>query len=223
MKKLISLAGICIFMLTGCGVGATKTMSCTYRNTGNSLTTKMTYSIDYQGTEVKKLRVTYDYHQNDMNNDIANNGTNANGGTNGTTTNGGTNDITNNGATTNEKNTDGVGTGTDGTTNDDFPDNDGIVDGIVGSAIDSIVNGVTGSILDISGLRDRHANVQNTYGNMTGFSVQNTNDNTDNDYRVTYVIDYDSISDADLATLNLSRDINTLRRNYTNQGFTCAE
>ena len=166
MKKLISLAGICIFMLTGCGVGATKTMSCTYRNTGNSLTTKMTYSIDYQGTEVKKLRVTYDYHQNDMNNDIANNGTNANGGTNGTTTNGGTNDITNNGATTNEKNTDGVGTGTDGTTNDDFPDND---------------------------------------------------------YRVTYVIDYDSISDADLATLNLSRDINTLRRNYTNQGFTCAE
>ena len=42
-------------------------------------------------------------------------------------------------------------------------------------------------------------------------------DNTDNDYRVTYVIDYDMISDADLATLNLSRDIDTLRNNYTNQ------
>ena len=59
------------------------------------------------------------------------------------------------------------------------------------------------------------------YGNMTGFSVQNTNDVTDNDYTVTYVIDYDSISDTDLSTLNLARDINTLRSNYINQGFTC--
>lgn len=214
MKKLIVLAGICIFTLTGCGVGATKTMSCTYKNTGSSLTTKMTYNIDYQGTEVKKLRVTYDYHQNDMNNNGTASGNNTAGGTNGTT---------NNGTTTNGDNMDGVGTGTDGTTNDNFPDNDDIVDGIVGSAIDSIVNGVTDTILDIAGLRTRHASVQSTYGNITGFSVQNTNDTTDNDYRVTYVIDYDSISDADLATLNLSRDIDTLRSNYTNQGFTCAE
>jgi len=203
MKKLITLVAICIFMLTGCGAGATKTMSCTYRNDGSYLTTKMTYNIDYQGTEVKKLRVTYDYHQNDMNN----------------TTNGDTSNDT----TINGENTDGVGTGTDGTTNDNFPDNDGVIDGIVGSAIDSIINSVTDSILDIAGLRDRHANVQNTYGNITGFSVQNTNDTTDNDYRVTYVIDYDSISDADLATLNLSRDIDTLRSSYTTQGFTCGE
>ena len=194
MKKLIVLLGICVFMLTGCGMGATKTMSCTYRNTGTYLTTKMTYSIDYQGTEVKKLRVTYDYHQDNMD------------------TNGGI-----------IANMDGVGTGTDGTTNDTYPDNDGIIDGIVGSAIDSVINGVTSTILDIAGIRDRHANVQNTYGNINGFSVQNTNDITDNDYRVTYVIDYDTISDADLATLNLSRDIDTLRSNYTNQGFTCSE
>ena len=194
MKKLIVLLGICVFMLTGCGMGATKTMSCTYRNTGTYLTTKMTYSIDYQETEVKKLRVTYDYHQDNMD------------------TNGGIID-----------NMDGVGTGTDGTTNDTYPDNDGIIDGIVGSAIDSVINGVTSTILDIAGIRDRHANVQNTYGNINGFSVQNTNDITDNDYRVTYVIDYDTISDADLATLNLSRDIDTLRSNYTNQGFTCSE
>ena len=225
MKQVMSLAAICIFMLTGCGVGATKTMSCTYRNTSNNLTTKMSYSIDYQGKEVKKLRVTYDYHQDTTNdafgatNETTNNGTTTNGATGNATTNG----TTNNGTATNGENTDGVGTGTDGTTNDNFPDNDGIVDGIVGSAIDSIINGVTGTILDIAGLRDRHTNVQNTYGNMTGFSVQNTNDATDNDYRVTYVIDYDSISDADLATLNLSRDIDTLRTNYTNQGFTCAE
>ena len=118
---------------------------------------------------------------------------------------------------------DGVGTGTDGTTNDTQIDNDGIVDGIVGSAIDSIINGVTDTILDISGIRDRHVNVQNTYGNINGFSVQNTNDTTDNDYRVTYIIDYDNISDEDLARLNLSRDIDTLRSNYINQGFNCAE
>lgn len=223
MKKLIAFAGLYIFMLTGCGAGATKTMSCTLRNTGGYLTTKMTYNIDYQGTEVKKLRVTYDYHQDDANAT----GTTTNGDMNDTTGNGGTtgNDTNTGGTNTNtdNNNMDGVGTGTDGTTNDSYPDNDGIVDGVVGSAIDTIINGVTGTILDISGLRDRHANVQSTYGNMTGFSVQNTNDTTDNDYRVTYIIDYDSISDTDLATLNLSRDIDTLRRNYTSQGFTCAE
>ena len=204
MKKFIILAGISIFMLTGCGVGATKTMSCSYNSTGSNLTTKMTYNIDYEGKEVKKLRVTYDYHQNDTD-------------TNTTT---GTNDTTGN---NNQSNMDGVGTGTDGTTNDTIPDNDGIIDGIVGSAIDSIINGVTDTILDISGVRSRHSNVQSTYGNITGFSVQNTSDQTDNDYKVTYVIDYDTISDDDLRTLNLSRDIDTLRSNYTNQGFTCAE
>ena len=205
MKKLFAGALFTIFLLTGCGAGATDTMSCSYENVGTNLTTKMTYKIDYEGKEVKKLRVTYDYRQN-SNDDTTNNN----------------NDIdTNNGNTTN--NTDGVGTGTDGTTIDTQPDNDGIIDGVVGSAIDSVINGVTGTILDISGIRDRHTNVQNTYGNIAGFSVQNTNDNTDNNYHVTYVIDYDTISDSDLATLNLSRDIDTLRSNYTSQGFTCAE
>ena len=193
MKKFIVLAGLGIFMLTGCGAGATNTMSCTYQNTGNNLTTKMTYNIDYQGKEVKKLRVTYDYHQDTT--DMTNNGTNTN---------------TTNNTNNNQNNMDGVGTGTDGTTNDNYPDNDGIIDGVVGSAIDSVINAVTDTILDVSGIRARHTNVQNTYGNITGFSVQNTNDTTDNDYRVTYVIDYDSISD-------------TLRSNYTSQGFTCAE
>jgi len=188
MKKIIVLASMMALMLTGCGVGATKTLTCTYQTNGTPLTTKMSYNIDYQGTEVKKLRVTYDYRQ----------------------------EVT-------DTNTDGVGTGTDGTTNDNYPDSDGIIDGIVGSAIDSIINGITDTILDISGIRSRHANVQNTYGNMTGFSVQNTSDVSDNSYRVTYIIDYDTISDTDLANLGLSRDIDTLRSNYTNQGFTCTE
>ena len=206
MKKTLGIALFSILLLTGCGAGATNTMSCTYQNMGTNLTTKMTYKIDYEGKEVKKLRVTYDYRQNDNTNT---NATNTTGNT--------TNDATTN------NNMDGVGTGTDGTTNDTQPDNDGIIDGVVGSTIDSIINGVTDTILDISGIRDRHTNVQNTYGNMTGFSVQNTTDNTDNNYHVTYVIDYDTISDQDLTTLNLSRDIDTLRSNYTSQGFTCAE
>ena len=207
MKKYIGITVLGLLMLTGCGAGATETMSCTYENTAGSLTSRMTYNIDYQGDEVKKLRVTYKYHNDDTNTTDTNNSANNNSET--TTGN------------NNNKQTDGVGTGTDGTTDDSQIDDDGIVDGIVGSAIDSIINGVTTTILDISGLRDRHAAVQSTYGNMTGFSVQNTSDATDNDYTVSYVIDYDSISDDDLNTLNLSRDINTLRSNYTNQGFTC--
>ncbi len=187
MKKYLFLTIFGIFMLTGCGAGATKTMSCTYKNTSNSLTTKMTYNIDHEDNDVKKVRITYDYHMDD-NDEV-----------------------------------DGVGTGTDGTTNDTQQDNDGIIDGVVGSAIDSVINGVTSTILDIAGIRDRHSNVQNMYGNITGFSVQNTSDTTDNDYHVTYIVDYDTISDNDLATLNLSRDFDTLRGNYTSQGFTCEE
>ncbi len=193
MKKIIVLTVATVFMLTGCGAGATNTLSCSYTNDTNNLSTKTTYNIDYEGTEVKKIRVTYNYHQNANNDDNTNNGT------------------------------DGVGTGTDGTTTDTQPDDDGIIDGVVGSAIDTIINGVTGTILDIAGLRERHNDVLNTYGNMPGFSVQTTDDVTDNDYKVTYIIDYDTISDNDLATLNLSRDIDTLRSNYTSQGFTCAE
>ena len=64
--------------------------------------------------------------------------------------------------------------------------------------------------------------VQEQYGNIKGFSVQNTTD-TDNNYRVTYVIDFDTISDTDLANFNLSRNIDTLRDNYTTQGYTCSK
>lgn len=193
MKKVLFLSSILIFMLTGCGAGATKTMNCTYETKYNNIATKTSYDVDYEDTEVKKVRITYNYHQ-----DIIND-----------TDGDGNDDIP------------GVGTGTDGTTNDTQTDEDGIIDGVVGSAIDSIIGGVTDTILDISGIRDRHANVLNTYGNIPGFSVQNTMDNTDNDYMVTYVIDYDTISDNDLISLNLSRDIDTLRSNYATQGFTC--
>jgi len=192
MKKLLILSIISIFVLTGCGAGATNTMSCSISNTANNVTTKVNYNIDYEGTEVKKVRISYNY---DTNNNMD-------------TDNDGNNDI------------DGVGTGTDGTTNDSQVDDDGIIDGVVGSAIDGIVGGVTDVILDMAGIRDRHATVQSTYNNINGFSIQNTTD-TDNSYKVTYVIDYDTISDTDLSTLNLSRDIDTFKSNYVAQGYTC--
>ena len=254
MKKLFILSFASILLLTGCG--ATETLSCSYRNTATNGTTKVTYDIDHQGDEVKKVRITYDYDfDNDVNNTNNNGNTNAtnrtvvgdnntnnnnnnnnnnatnntNDNNNTTTNNGNTNDMTNNNGTTtynnndnddDDKQVDGVGTGTDGTTNDTQMDDDGVVDGVVGSVIDTIVGAVTDTILDAAGLRDRHTTVQNTYGNVTGFSVQNTNDVDDN-YKVTYVIDYDTISDNDLAKFNLSRNLDDLRNRYVNQGFTC--
>lgn len=249
MKKILMLSFIAILALTGCDASVMDTMSCSLENTAGNLTTRMNYNIDYQGNEVKKVRITYDYNQNNTDNtgNGTDNGTNAQSDTDNANTGArnttGTqddtgnnnsdmqNDTGNTGMTNNSDNntnnrtntqndTDGVGTGTDGTTNDTQIDNDGIIDGVVGNAIDSIVGGVTDVILDVSGLRDRHATVQNTYGNIAGFSVQNTNDN-DNNYKVTYVIDYDTISDDDLRTLNLSRDLDTLRDSYVSQGFTC--
>ena len=249
MKKLFILSFASILMLTGCG--ATETLSCSFVNNANNGTTRVTYDIDHQEDEIKKVRVTYNYDfdtdnntgnttgttAGDMTRDVDDNNTTNNndtadinedadltdGNTTGNgnnTTNNTNNNITGYNDNTNNTQTDGVGTGTDGTTNDSNIDDDGIVDGIVGSAIDSIVGGVTSVILDAAGLRDRHATVQNTYGNVAGFSAQNTND-VDNNYKVTYVIDYDTISDADLATFNFSRDLDTMRNNYVNQGFTC--
>ena len=194
MKKFIILSLGIIFILTGCGVGATNTMSCTYKNTAGNITTNMKYDVDYQDKEVKKVRITYDYMQDN------------------------TKDTDNDG----KKDIPGVSTGTDGTTNDTQNNKDGIVDGVVGNVIDKIVGGVTDTILDIAGLKSRHQTVQNQYANIKGFSVQNTTD-TDNNYRVTYVIDFDTISDTDLANFNLSRNIDTLRDNYTTQGYTCSK
>lgn len=203
MKKKFTSIIFSIFLLTGCGAGATKTMNCSYEATTGNITTSIVYNVDHEEDEIKKIRVTYDYYQNGDTNNINDDDAN---------------EIDNTG-----DNMDGIGTGTDGTTNDTQIDNDGIIDGIVGSTIDKIINGVTDTILDISGIRDRHTNIQNMYGNMNGFSVQNTNDTNPNNYHVTYIIDYDNMNDADLNTLNLSRDINTLKSIYTNQGFTCTE
>lgn len=213
MKKILVLSFISILALTGCGENSNETLSCTYETTANNLSTMMRYDIDYQNNDVKKVRITYDYNQNN----VGNNTDNTNGVGTDTDT---TNDRNGNDNNDTTRQSDGIGTGTDGTTNDTQNDQDGIVDGIIGNAIDDIVNNVADAILDIAGVRDRHTTVQNTYRNINGFSVQNTVD-TDNNYKVTYVIDYDTISDNDLNNLNLSRNLNTLRDNYVSQGFTC--
>lgn len=194
MKKILMLSSLLV-VLTACSLSRTKTLSCRYTNVNNGLTSNISYDIDHEGDEVKKVRITYNYKQD-------NTSTNRN--------------------STNDNMMDGVGTGTDGTTNDTQPDNDGIVDGIVGSAFDTAINGVTSTILDISGLKSRHRMIQDQYSNANGFSYQNTTD-TDNNYSVTYVIDFDNMTDNDISGMNFNRDLATLRTTYTNQGFTCSE
>lgn len=117
---------------------------------------------------------------------------------------------------------DGVGTGTDGTTNDDETDtdDDGIVDGVVGEALDDVVTGVTNGILDIAGIRTRHNTRFGSYTNTEGFSTMIDSDN-DNDYKVTYTYDLNKLSDTDITTFGISRNLDPLRTSYTNRGMTC--
>ena len=111
---------------------------------------------------------------------------------------------------------DGVGTGTDGTTEDDDTKKDGIVDGKVGDAIDD----VTDAILDLAGIRTMYTNRLNEYGEIEGFTGI-IDDNEQNKYKVTYEIDFTKISDDDLSKFNLSRDYDTLKKSLEDQGLTC--
>ena len=117
---------------------------------------------------------------------------------------------------------DGVGTGTDGTTDDENTDtdDDGIVDGVVGEALDDVVGVVVDGILDISGIKTRHDQRFGSYTNTEGFTTMIDSDN-DTDYKVTYTYDLNKLSDTDITTFGISRDLNTLRSGYTNRGMTC--
>jgi len=116
--------------------------------------------------------------------------------------------------------TDGVGTGTDGTTEDDDTDDDGIVDGVVGEALDDVVTGVTDGILDIAGIKTRHNTRFGTYTNTEGFMTEVDMDN-DTDYRVTYIYDLTKLSDAEITSFGIDKDFNALKTTYTNRGMTC--
>lgn len=196
MKKFILCFGI-IALLTGCGEEE-QMMTCTMENTTNGLTSGTEYLVTYQEDEVSHVRITYNYNQDTQIDGI---GT----GTDGTTEDGVEDE-------TNDNTTDGV-------IENNKQDNDGIVGGIVGDATDMLIGGVYNTILDISGLKDRHTNDMNTT-NIEGFtsSVEN---NTNNSYKVVYDLDLTKISDDDINRFNVDRSYTTLRNNYTNQGLTC--
>ena len=122
----------------------------------------------------------------------------------------------------NEGHIDGVGTGTDGTTEDSdvIGENDDIVDGIVGEALDDVVTGVTGTILDLADIRTRHNARFGNYTSMDGFTISVDTDN-DNDYKITYTYDFSKLSDDDMTTFGVNRNLSTLRDVYTNRGLTC--
>lgn len=111
---------------------------------------------------------------------------------------------------------DGVGTGTDGTTEDDDTKNDGIVDGKVGDAVDD----VTDAILDLAGIKTMYTNRLNEYGEINGFKGI-VDENEQNKYKVTYEIDFTKISDDDLSKFNLSRNYDNLKKSLEDQGLTC--
>ena len=192
MKKIILCLGI-MFLISGCN-GATNRMKCNSTTTTAGLTTDTTYEIDYKDKDVKYVKITYKYNQE-----------NANVST-----------------------TDGVGTGTDGTTRDresnttsTTPDKNDVVGGAVGSTVDEGIDAVTDTILDIAGIKTRQEQLLQGYNNITGFSYDIKDKDNDNEYTVIYQIDLTQINDTDLARFNIDRNIDTLKTTYENQGYTC--
>lgn len=201
MKKLLLCLSI-VLLISGCGENTDK-LTCKTQNTSSNMTSDTKYDIEYDNdNKVKTVTITYDYKRN---NDVANPTTN---------------DDTNN-------NTDGVNADTDGSTEDNDDNNNGVtssdevIDGAVGDTIDGIVDGVTDTILDISGIRSTYDNQIASYGDIEGFSYDIKED-TDDEYKIVYKIDFDKISDSDLARFNLDRDLDTVRSNYENSGYTCS-
>ena len=56
MKKIIMLSSLLI-TLSACSFSKTETLSCTYTNVNNGLTSNITYDIDHEGDEVKKIKI----------------------------------------------------------------------------------------------------------------------------------------------------------------------
>lgn len=122
---------------------------------------------------------------------------------------------------TTEDNMDGVGTGTDGTTeDDDINENDGIVDGVVGDTIDEGVETITETILDIAGIKNNYEQQLTAYNDIEGFDYTVDRD-LENEYTVVYKIDLNKINDTDLQRFNIDRNLTNLRTTYETQGYTC--
>ena len=192
MKKLLIVLSV-LFLMSGCG-NESKTLSCTNTSEANGITTKTKYEIKYMDDEVKHVTITYDYNQTNDRKEV--DGTNAD--------------------------TDGLDKNTEGntTTNDNNLQSDEVIDGVVGDAIDSTINGITDTILDLAGIKNNYQNQMSTFDNMEGFSYKVDVDN-DNEYKITYDIDMDKISDEDLTRFNIGRDYSDIKSNYTDLGYTC--
>jgi len=206
MKKIsmfLTVTGVSL-LLSGCGTN--NMLTCTDEVNANGMITKTTYNIEYKGNDVKHLKITYDYIEDSTMDGI---GT----GTDGSSADGNDNNSTINSDDELNENTNDM----DGTINsNESDDSDDFVDGAVGDAVDT----VTDAILDLSGIKNRYNNQLNTYRNIQGFTSDVEVDN-DDEYKIVYDIDYDTISDSDLSLFNASRDFNTLRDNYESQGLTC--
>ncbi len=229
MKKLFA-AFFVLLLVSGCG-SKRDSLSCEMTTDSNGITTTTHYDIDYLDNDVKMIKITYDYKQD---NNVSSDNTKTNGTSDNTTTDTSkNNDTTTNGAddktnentrSTREKQ-DGVNSDTDGISEEKDSNanlkSDDVVDGVVGDAIDSTINGVTNTILDLAGVRTTYENQMNTYGNIKGFSYKVDKD-VDNEYKVIYSIDMDKISDSDLSKFNIpSRNFKDLKTNYQDLGYTC--
>lgn len=136
----------------------------------------------------------------------------------------------------NDNHTDGVGTGTDGTTKDKIADeednaketnenktktdNDGLIGGVAKEALDDIVTGIADGIIDIAGIKESHNTKFGTYTRLEGFTRTVDVDNT-NDYKVTYTYDLTKLSDTDITALGVNKNYNTLKQSYIDRGLTC--
>ena len=191
MKKAIVALSV-LFLISGCGED-TKNLTCTSKNTTAYLNTTTTYDIDYANDKAKYVKITYDHKKND---------------------------------TTTGNDVDGVNADSDGITENKNTDNnkattsDEVIDGAVGDAIDTTIDGVKDTILDIAGIKSNYESQLSAYDNIEGFSYSVDQD-TNDEYKIVYKIDMDKISDDNLAKFNLDRDLNTIKTDYENKGYTC--
>lgn len=98
--------------------------------------------------------------------------------------------------------------------------NDEVLGGVVGEALDDVIDTVKDGIIDISGIKTTHKDKYNTYTNIDGFT-SNVNMDTDDTYKITYSYDLSKLSDADITSLDITRDFNTFKEKLTNRGLTC--
>ena len=189
--KKILAIFLVLFLASGCDEN-TEMLSCSSTTTQNGIVTRTKYDVEYMDDEVKFVTITYDYSSTNDNDDV--DGVNVD--------------------------TDGLDEEENSAGNNNARNADDVVDGVVGDALDTTIDGVRETILDIAGIRINYENQLSTYDGIEGFSYDvDVDSNTQ--YKITYKIDMDKISDTDLAQFNVSRDFSEIQDNYENMGYTC--